>query len=116
MEHAVFPERRAVPRHLAAENCASLVWWEGAKVRRSWTRLLDVSRDGALLAAAGPPSPDQSIWLRLDEPTETAWVSAKVVRRDASDNVGVSFLGSCRPLFDAVALEDDFEGLLDAYG
>jgi hypothetical protein len=115
MERIVIPDRRATPRHPAVGNHAFLVWLVRAEVRRFWARLLNGSCEGALLATERPLPPDQPIWLRLEEPTESDWVSAKVVRHDVRGNVGVSFRQSCLFFVNAVTSGIDFEGSLDPY-
>lgn len=90
-------------------------WWEGQKVCRSWSRLLDISHGGASLMTECLPPLDRPIWLRLEEPAQTDWVTARVVWHDAEGKVGVNFRQTCPFFFNAATLGLDFGGLLDAY-
>ena len=50
---------------------------------------------GARLVALGLPPCGQPVWIRLQEPTKTDWIEAKVMRITESGEIGLAFPGSC---------------------
>src|SRR4051812_24071006 len=86
------PDRRASFRHKAIANRAWIEWLEWGEQRRSAARLVDISGGGAMLLADQPPPLSQTVWIRIDEPTETDEVQATIVRHGASNRVGLSFV------------------------
>jgi hypothetical protein len=114
MECSVTADRRASIRHPTVNNASCLEWWDGTTLYRSKSRLLDISDSGASLVTDSLPPSDRSIWLRLEQPVRTHWVTATVVWYGADGNVGVSFGQTCPFFFAAATLGIDFGGLLDA--
>jgi PilZ domain len=113
---SAFADRRASPRYPAVENGLNVERSEGSRVSRFSARLLDVSRDGASFKAKCLPPCDGPIWLRLQEPVRTDWVTARVVWVDAAERVGVSLHQPCSSLFYGATLGIDFEKLFHGYG
>ena len=88
-------ERRRTRRHPAGDNRARIEWADGPDFLDTPARLLDISQGGAGFVAESPPAPGRDVWLRLEAPRLTGWVSAKVVRLDGSAEGGLSFSGFC---------------------
>ena len=86
-------ERRTAERRPASDNIARLLWDDGAEVRESHALLVDVSRDGARFFAELTPPEGHEICLRLESPSRTGWVSARVVRSDSPFEGGLCFAG-----------------------
>jgi PilZ domain len=88
-------ERRRTERYPASENRARFLWEEGPDVRETSARLVDVSGGGARFVAELPPPAGLDVCFRLETPTKSGWVSARVVRRDGPAAGGLSFSGNC---------------------
>lgn len=92
------PDRRISARWSAVPNEITLEVQDGAGSRRAKARLVDISREGALLVADEVP-PAGRLWMRMESPARTDWVAVVPVRRDATRGVAVRFARPC---------EDDF--------
>jgi len=87
-------DRRGHPRRAVVTNRAALDWGTMTRDGGGDARLLDISRGGASLETRDSPPPGQLVWIRLEAPALTPWITATVARRDASQ-VGVRFQGEC---------------------
>ena len=76
-------------------NRATIEWADGPEFRGTSARLTDISQAGVGFVADHPPPPDRAVWLRLESPRATGWVSARVVRRGDSTVGGLCFSGYC---------------------
>jgi hypothetical protein len=107
-------ERRASGRHAVVPNLVRLEWWERGESRSSPGRLIDISREGALLQADEPPPVGQVVWCHLEEPTRTDWVKMRVVRSGVDRLAGVLFPDPCPDDFylaaTAEAVPEEVEG------
>jgi hypothetical protein len=88
-------ERRRTARHRAGENRARLEWAEGGEFRHAEGRLIDLSQGGARVVADVPPLVGRPVWFRLEEPVETGWISAQVIRVSQSLDAGLKFSSYC---------------------
>ena len=88
-------ERRRTKRIPAGDNRARLEWAEGPHFLETPARLIDISQGGASFVAELPPPGGRPVWLRLEVPRLTGWVSALVVRLDGATEGGLSFSGYC---------------------
>lgn len=88
-------DRRRTSRHPARDNRARLEWAEGAEFQGTEARIVDISQGGARFVADEAPPADRQVWLRLEMPALTGWVSAKVIRLDESLGAGLAFCGYC---------------------
>jgi hypothetical protein len=94
-KHVTTTDRRRTVRHPARHNSARLEWADGRDFLEMKIRLVDVSHGGARFVSAEAPPLDRQVWLRLERPVATGWVSAKVVRVGESFESGLSFTGYC---------------------
>jgi hypothetical protein len=88
-------ERRCIRRRSAITNRARLEWSDGPEFVKTSARLIDISQGGASFIAEMPPPPGHDVWVRLEVPRLTGWVSARVVRLDGPAVGGLSFSGYC---------------------
>jgi hypothetical protein len=88
-------ERRRTKRLPAGENRARLEWTVGPDFFDTPARLIDISQGGASFIADLPPPPGRDVWVRLEVPRLTGWVSTRVVRLDGLRKGGLSFSGYC---------------------
>jgi hypothetical protein len=89
------PERRSAPRVPAGPYQARLGRYHGGRAAEISARIVDISRDGALLEAPGWPEGPRSGWVRMIGPASTDRVPVRVVRRDESGRLGIAFDGPC---------------------
>jgi PilZ domain len=89
------PDRRRTARQEANGKTGTLEWSEGSRPRETGFRLLDFSQGGVRLAAESSPPAGHQVWIRLEEPAPTGWVSAKVIRVGESLEAGLAFSGCC---------------------
>jgi hypothetical protein len=87
-------DRRGHPRRIVVPNRAALDWGTMTRDGGGDARFLDISRGGASLETRDAPQPGQMVWIRLESPAATPWITATVARRDASQ-VGIQFQGEC---------------------
>jgi PilZ domain len=90
-----FSERRRTRRLPVGENRATLEWAEGPDFLDTPARLIDISQGGASFVAEMPPPPGRAVWVRLEAPRLTGWVSARVVRLAGRMKGGLVFSGYC---------------------
>jgi PilZ domain len=88
-------ERRRTRRLPACDNLATLEWSDGPEIVTTPARLIDISQGGARFVAELPPRPGSDVWLRIESPRLTGWVSARVVRLDGPTEGGLTFSGYC---------------------
>jgi hypothetical protein len=92
-------ERRAAPRQTTPANRAwvQIMQWTGRRMVRA--RLINLSRDGALIRTEEPPRFAGKVWIRLAEAPEVGWLAAQAVRFEGSNEVGIRFGRRCPPAF-----------------
>jgi hypothetical protein len=73
-------DRRRTRRRPARGNQARLEWAVGGDFHGTTARLIDISQGGASFVAAEPPPMGIAVWVRLEAPRLTGWVSARVAR------------------------------------
>jgi hypothetical protein len=88
-------ERRAWPRCDAVKNRSRLQFATPQGGQRIEARLVNISRDGALVVAEIPPPHVTPIWLRIESPVKTDWVDATIVRLDQKRQIGLHFTRGC---------------------
>jgi hypothetical protein len=88
-------ERRASPRCAAVPNRSSIEFVAPEGRRRIGAKLVDISRDGALLIADKPMVRAAHLTLRIESPVRTAWVAATVVRFASSREIALHFPHGC---------------------
>lgn len=87
-------DRRISPRWIAVSNEITLEIHDRIGSRRAKARLVNISREGALLATDEVP-PAGTLWIRMESPARTDWVAVVPVRQDASRQVAVRFAQPC---------------------
>jgi hypothetical protein len=85
-------ERRISPRLAAIKNRSRIEFGVPSGRRQVAARVVDVSREGALIIAAEPPPLHQRSLIRMEEPAKTDWIAAVVVRLGDANSVGVRFV------------------------
>jgi PilZ domain len=88
-------ERRTSPRCDAVNNRSSIEFATPQGLRRIEARLVNISRDGAFVAASTQPPEATPISLRIESPVRTDWVDATIVRVDPNRLIGVHFARGC---------------------
>ncbi len=88
-------ERRGSARFPAVAHRIKVEWWEGLEAKSANAKLVNISRDGALLAMDTPPPVCQSVWLKLEDGSPMDWIGANVVRHDSRKGAGLLFPESC---------------------
>jgi PilZ domain len=89
------PERRSSPRCAAVKNQSRLEFAVPAGRRRTDARLVNISRDGALVVAENPPPDEAPVWLRVESPVRTDWVEAMIVRIGQDREIALQFPLGC---------------------
>ena len=92
---AHFVERRASPRCDAVKNQSRLEYVTPEGTRTAGARLINISRDGALVAADYTPSFYEPIRTRIESPVKTDWVDAVTVRIHQSGEIVIRFPKGC---------------------
>jgi PilZ domain len=92
-------DRRVSPRWTAVPNESTLELHTGDGFRRVKARLVNISREGALLITDEASRPSGLLWIRMESPAKTDWVGAIPTRFDESRRLAVRFTTPC---------EDDF--------
>jgi hypothetical protein len=82
-------------RFPAVPNRVRLEWWVGLEAREATARLLDISPDGASVVTEGRQPPHGRVWLRLEDPSATGWVSADVVGLPTGNRADLTFPRDC---------------------
>jgi hypothetical protein len=88
-------ERRAFPRCEAVNNQSSLEFAVPAGKRRIEARLMNISRNGALLLAQTSGPYETHTWFRLECPVKTDWVEATIVRVALDRAIALTFPMGC---------------------
>lgn len=88
-------ERRAWPRCDAVKNRSSMEFVTPHGLRRIKARLLNISRDGALLVAENFLPRSTRVSLRMEIPVKTDWVDARIVRVGQDLQIGLKFCRGC---------------------
>jgi len=89
------PERRASPRCDAVKNQSRLEFAVPNGSRRIEVRLVNISRDGALIVTENPPPDGAPMWLRIESPVKTDWVDAMYVRLGQNREIALQFPRGC---------------------
>ena len=84
-------ERRASPRCGAIGNRSCILLAIPMGLRRIESRLINISREGALIATESPPPCETRVSVRVENPVKMDWVEAIIVRADCGRQVGVRF-------------------------
>src|SRR4051794_16520393 len=88
-------ERRRSPRYPAVPNWACLAWRAEGRTVEVTARLVNLSSVGAFVLTDKMPAVGLTAWIRLEEPTPTAWAQTRVVRRAGIRKVGLDFAMHC---------------------
>ncbi len=88
-------ERRASPRCDVVNNLSRLEFFLPSGRRRLDARLINISRDGALIVAEQPLPCDDPFRLRIESPVKTDWTDAVTVRVGRDRDVAIKFPGLC---------------------
>jgi PilZ domain len=88
-------ERRASRRCDVVNNRASIHFEAPEGRRRIGAKLLNISRDGALVLAEKAMVRAVPLSIRIDSPVRTGWVDAKVVRFGSNREIAVHFPMGC---------------------
>jgi PilZ domain len=88
-------ERRTSPRCVAVENQSRLEFAARGGRQRVSARVMNISRDGALVVTEDPPPCGEPIWLRIESPVKTDWAKAVTVRVGRSREFAVRFPMGC---------------------
>jgi hypothetical protein len=87
-------DRRISPRWIAVPNEITLELQTRTGSRRAKARLVNISREGALLLTDEVP-PAGVLWMRMESPARTDWIAAVPIRHDPSRQVAVRFHRPC---------------------
>jgi PilZ domain len=87
-------DRRTSPRWIAVANEITLELQTRTGNQRAKARLVNISREGALLLTDDVP-PAGTLWMRMESPARTDWVAAVPIRHGPSRQVAVRFLRPC---------------------
>jgi hypothetical protein len=90
-----FRERRKSQRCDAVENQSRLAFAAVAGRQRVLARVVNLSRDGALVVTDHPPPCGEPIWLRIESPVQTDWAKAVTVRVGRNRDFAVRFPTGC---------------------
>ena len=88
-------ERRASPRCDAVTNQSRVEFFLASGRRRVTARLINISRDGALMVAEEPPPCDELFRMRMESPLKTDWARALTVRVGRDHDIAIQFPGRC---------------------
>jgi hypothetical protein len=95
--------RRNAVRHPAVPNQARLSWWISNECFEVPVRFKDIGLMGASLVAKSRPPAGQSLWIRLEEPSQTEWFEVALAWVTKSGEIGLMFPDACPyDLFQAV--------------
>ena len=87
--------RRASPRCDAVRNQSRLEIAVAAGWRRTEARIVNISRDGALIVAENPEANEFPVWLRVESPVKTDWAEATIVRLGRDREIALQFPQGC---------------------
>jgi PilZ domain len=88
-------ERRASPRCDAMKNQSRLEFFLPSGRRRVEARLINISRDGALIVALESPPADEPFRMRMENPLKTDWADAVTVRVGRDHDIAIRFPRRC---------------------
>jgi hypothetical protein len=88
-------ERRASPRCDAVRNRSTIEFAAPQGQRRIGARLVNISRNGALVVADKPMIRAAPLSVRIDSPVRTDWVEARVVRFEPTREIALHFPQGC---------------------
>ena len=88
-------ERRASPRCDAVKNQSRLEIAVRGGRRTREARIVNISRDGALIVAENPPANEFPVWLRVESPVKTDWAEATIVRIGRDREIALQFPQGC---------------------
>jgi hypothetical protein len=88
-------ERRASPRCDVVKNQSRLEFHLPVGRRRVEARLINISRDGALIASGELPPCDETLRMRMESPLKTDWADAVTVRVGRDQDIAIQFPGRC---------------------
>ncbi len=88
-------ERRASPRCNAVQNQSRIEFPAPQAWRSIEARLVNISRGGALVDVENPPPIGTSVFLRIEHPVKTDWVSAAIVRLVQDRKIALNSPQSC---------------------
>ena len=90
------PDERRESRRCDVVNNRSSIHFEALEGRRRiGAKLLNISRDGALVLAEKAMVRAVPLSIRIDSPVRTGWVDAKVVRFGSNREIAVHFPMGC---------------------
>ena len=88
-------ERRSSARCDAVKNRSRLEFFLPSGRRRVEARLINISRDGALIVALESPPCDEPFRMRMESPLKTDWADAVTVRVGRDHDIAIQFPGRC---------------------
>jgi PilZ domain len=88
-------QRRVSSRWGAVENQATLEFRAGDGHRRTKARVINISREGALLISEEAPPLGKTTWVRMESPARTDWVAGIPIRLGPCREVALRFSGPC---------------------
>jgi hypothetical protein len=90
-----FSERRISPRCDAVNNQLTLEFAVPNGRQRVGARLVNISRDGALIVTKNPALCEPPIWLRIESPVKSDWAEATIVRLGQNQGIALRFPRRC---------------------
>jgi hypothetical protein len=88
-------ERRSSPRCGAIDNHADVQFVTPEFSHRTGARVINISRQGALIECERVQPNTSQVWLRLERPVKTDWVKARVARFGRGREVALQFYIGC---------------------
>ena len=89
------PERRTWPRCDAVKNQSRLEFAVGGGWRRIDARIVNISRDGALVVSEHLAAVEATIWLRVESPVKSDWAESTIVRLGPDREISLRFPRGC---------------------
>jgi hypothetical protein len=105
-------DRRASIRHSAAHNRTYVQLMDRLGRRMKRGRLVNISRDGALIRVDDAPALHQPIEVQLENAPELGWIAAHSVRFGQRHEVGIRFDHPCSQNVLAAAISGIVDELL----
>jgi hypothetical protein len=88
-------ERRTSPRCDAVKNESRLEFAVPGGWRRTDARIVNVSRDGALVVSEHLAAEEATVWLRVESPAKSDWAEATIVRLGPDRHIALRFPRGC---------------------